>query len=261
MEKWGRIEENIWQQKARVDWIKLGDTNTKFFHASVKVRQNMNVIHKLVRDDESIVRGQKHVSREIREFYMRLMGTSAEVLPMLDQNTVKRGAQLNIHQQRMLDADCTEQEVRKALFSMNSSKAPGIDGFNVHFFKRSWHIIGKEIVEAVQQFFEDNYLPAEMNVALITLLPKCENADKVSNFRPIACCYVVYKIISKILANRMKGVLDSIIGKAQSAFVPGRLIFDNILLSHELIKGYQRKNISPRCMIKIDVQKAYDSVE
>lgn len=100
-----------------------------------------------------------------------------------------------------------------------------------------------------------------MNVALITLLPKCKNADKVSKFRPISCCYVLYKIISKILANRLKVVLESIIGKTQSAFVPSRLIFDNILLSHELIKGYQRKNISPRCMIKIDEQKAYDSVE
>lgn len=144
---------------------------------------------------------------------------------------------------------------------MSSSKAPGIDGFNAHFFKRSWHIIGKEVVAAVQQFFVDGYLPTELNVALVTLLPKCDNADRIKNFRPISCCSVLYKIISKILANRLKEVLGSIIGKAQSAFVPGRLIFDNILLSHELIKGYQRKNISPRCMIKIDVQKAYDSVE
>lgn len=83
----------------------------------------------------------------------------------------------------------------------------------------------------------------------------------MKNFRPIACCTVLYKIISKILANRMKRVLDTIICDSQSAFVQGRLIFDNILISHELVKGYSRKRISPRCMVKVDIQKAYDSVE
>lgn len=104
-------------------------------------------------------------------------------------------------------------------------------------------------------------LPREVNIALLTLIPKCENAAVAKDFRPISCCTILYKIISKILANRLVEVLDSVINQSQSAFVRGRLIFDNIMLSHELIKGYQRKQISPRCMIKIDLQKAYDSIE
>lgn len=87
-------------------------------------------------------------------------------------------------------------------------------------------------------------------MALITLLPKCENASSVKDFRHIACCSVLYKIISKVLANRMKKVLTTIISENQSAFVPGRVIFDNILLSHELIKGYGMAHISPRCRLK-----------
>lgn len=87
------------------------------------------------------------------------------------------------------------------------------------------------------------------------------NACAVKDFRPIACCSVLYKIISKVLANRMKRVLNTIISEHQSAFVPGRLIFDNILLSQELVRGYSRKHISPRYMVKVDIQKAYDSVE
>lgn len=98
-------------------------------------------------------------------------------------------------------------------------------------------------------------------MALITLLPKNLNATSVKDFRPIAYCTVLYKIISKILANRMKKVLDTVVGDSQFSFIPGRLIFDNILLSHELIKGYTRIQISPRCMVKVDIQKAYDSVE
>lgn len=109
----------------------------------------MNTIHKLVREDGSGVVGQDKVKHEIRDFYRKLMGTSADVLSIVDKDIVNRGPKLNIHQQIALAADCTEKEVVEALFSMNSSKAPGIDGFNVYFFRKSWHIIGKEVVEAV----------------------------------------------------------------------------------------------------------------
>lgn len=180
---------------------------------------------------------------------------------MIDKEAVRRGPRLQVRQQRELTKDVTAQEIKDALFSIDSNKAPGIDGFNAYFFKKSWAIIGGEIIEGVQQFFCTGYLPQEMNVALISLIPKKENATAVRDFRPIACCTVMYKIISKVLANRLQRVLDVIICDSQSAFVQGRLIFDNIILSHELVKGYNRKHISPRCMVKVDIQKAYDSVE
>lgn len=205
--------------------------------------------------------GQDQIKHEVTTFYKQLMGTSADELSMVDKRVVARGPKLNFQQQQMLNAACTNQEVKAALFSMNSNKAPGIDGFNMYFFKKSWHRIGYEVTEAIQQFFITGYLPRELNVALLTLLPKCENAATMKEFRPIACCTVLYKIISKILANRLKEVLDSIICGSQFAFVLARLIFDNIIISHELIKGYNRKQLSPRCMVKVDIQKAYDSVE
>lgn len=104
-------------------------------------------------------------------------------------------------------------------------------------------------------------MPTQVNCALVTLIPKMTNASQLKEYRPIACCSVLYKIISTIISNRMQQVIPDIISDTQSAFVKGRLIFDNIILSHELVKGYGRKNISPQCMLKIDLQKAYDSVE
>lgn len=254
LEKWSNIEENIWQQKARIDWLKLGDSNTKFFHAYAKMRKSANAIHRLTREDGSICLGQTQIKKEVREFYTKLMGTAAQELLMVDKRVVERGPKLTAPQQQMLNAACSAQEVHEALFSMDSNKAPGVDGFNVYFFKKSWSIIGQEVTQAVQQFFVTGYLPRELNVALLTLLPKRENATSMREFRPIACCTVLYKVISKVLANRLKGVLDTIICGSQSAFVPGRLIFDNIIISHG-------KQVSPRCMVKVDIQKAYDSVE
>jgi hypothetical protein len=192
---------------------------------------------------------------------MKLMGTAADSLPMLDRNVILRGPILTQHQQDFLCSEVTSTEVKNALFGMESAKAPGIDGFNVHFFKNTWNIIGDSIIDAIGEFFMTGFMPRIINNTYVTLIAKVPNATSIKNFRPIACCSVLYKIISKVITNRMQGVLSSIVCENQSAFVKGRVIFDNIILSHELVKSYGRKGISPRCMLKIDLQKAYDSVE
>lgn len=83
----------------------------------------------------------------------------------------------------------------------------------------------------------------------------------MKDYKPIACCYVIYKLISKVLTSRPLTVVGDVVSDAQTGFIPGRSIVDNILLASELIKGYTRKHISPRSMIKIDLRKAYDSLE
>lgn len=186
LEEWSNIEESIWKQKARINWLQLGDSNTKFFHAFAQSRRSANAIHKLVRGDGSVCLGQEQIKKEITTFYKQLMGIVATELSMVDKRVVARGPNLNFLQQQMLNADCTNEEVKVALFSMNSTKAPSIDGFNAYFFKKSWHIIGEEVTEAIKQFFTTGYLPRELNVALLTLLPKCENAVSMKEFRPIA---------------------------------------------------------------------------
>ncbi|GKD29284.1 RNA-directed DNA polymerase, eukaryota, reverse transcriptase zinc-binding domain protein [Tanacetum coccineum] len=108
------------------------------------------------------------------------------------------------------------------------------------------------------EFFSLGKLLGEVNATLISLVPKSLTPLKVSDFRHIACCNVIYKCISKILTNRIKIALSQIVN--QSAFVPGRAITDNILLTQELLKGYNCINGPRRCAFKIDIQKAYDTV-
>ena len=99
----------------------------------------------------------------------------------------------------------------------------------------------------------------EVNATLITLVPKIKTPMKVSDYRPIACCNVLYKIISKILTNRIKNALCKLVNPSESAFIPGQ-ITNNILLTQELLKGYNWKSGARRVALKIDIQKAYDTV-
>ncbi|GKA98433.1 RNA-directed DNA polymerase, eukaryota, reverse transcriptase zinc-binding domain protein [Tanacetum coccineum] len=151
-------------------------------------------------------------------------------------------------------------EIKEAIFDINDNKAPGPDGFTAKFFKKAWDTVGNDVFKAVKEFFSKGKLLGELNATLITLVPKVSTPHKVSDFIPIACCNAVYKCISKIITNRIKNALDSIVNKNQSAFIPERQITDNILFTQELLKGYDCVRGPKRCSMKIDIQKAYDVV-
>ncbi|GJS92346.1 RNA-directed DNA polymerase, eukaryota, reverse transcriptase zinc-binding domain protein [Tanacetum coccineum] len=124
----------------------------------------------------------------------------------------------------------------------------------------AWDIIGKEVCAAVREFFTNGRLLGEINSILIALVLKIKTPNKISDFRPIACCNVMYKCISKILTNRIKNGLSKVVSINQSAFIPGRYIQDNILLTQELLRGYNRKQGAKICAMKIDIRKSYDTL-
>ncbi|GKE43380.1 RNA-directed DNA polymerase, eukaryota, reverse transcriptase zinc-binding domain protein [Tanacetum coccineum] len=135
-----------------------------------------------------------------------------------------------------------DDEIKMALFDINDSKALGPDSFTAAFFKKSWCIIGRDICCAIREFFITGKLLGELNATLVSLIPKVPIPNKVADFRPISYCNVLYKCISKVITNRIKPVLGCLVSHNQSAFIQGRHIQDNILLTHEIMKGYNRKN-------------------
>ncbi|KAL4348632.1 hypothetical protein GQ457_17G001490 [Hibiscus cannabinus] len=148
----------------------------------------------------------------------------------------------------------------KRIFHQGKNKAPGPDGYTSWFFRRAWDIVGADFTAAVRYFFTSSTLLPAFNATSITLVPKIANACSAKDYRPISCCSVIYKAITKILVERLNVVLPSLISPIQSAFIKGRSIVDNTLLVQELVKGYGRSMISPRCALKVDLQKAFDSL-
>ncbi|RZB71178.1 Inositol hexakisphosphate and diphosphoinositol-pentakisphosphate kinase VIP2 [Glycine soja] len=154
----------------------------------------------------------------------------------------------------------SKQEVWNVIFVMDNNKAPGSDGFNALFFKKALNIIGDDIFEAINEFFTTGKILKQINHAIILLIPKHDQASQVNHFRPISCCNLLYKILSKILANCIAPGLETIIGETQTAFIKNRKMTDNIFLVQEILRKYARKRSSPRCLLKIDLHKAYDSI-
>ena len=114
---------------------------------------------------------------------------------------------------------------------MHPDKSPGPDGMNPAFFQRFWSVVGEDVTQACLHFLNSGCLPEGINGTNIVLIPKKKNPESMGDLRSISLCNVVVKIITKTLANRLKLILPDIISEAQSAFVPGQLITDNVILA------------------------------
>ena len=171
------------------------------------------------------------------------------------------GRLISEDQAQTLTQEFTDDDVKEALFSIPGSKAPGPDGYNSIFFKEAWRTIGGDVYSAIKDFFKHGKLLNQINATKLTLIPKVQYPRNVSEFRPIACCNVLYKVISKLICNRLKIVLPEIIAPNQAGFVHGTQIFHNISIVQDLVGLYKRKSTPPCCMLKVDIRKDYDSVE
>lgn len=118
---------------------------------------------------------------------------------------------------------------------MHLLKSLGLDGFGVCFYQKHWDTIGDEVRKVVLDFLNNGIFYPSINATFIALIPKLSNASYVIECRPISLCNLLYKLIAKVLANRLKQVLPSLISLNQSAFVPGRLITDNVLVAYEAL--------------------------
>jgi hypothetical protein len=163
----------------------------------------------------------------------------------------------------LLNAPFTDMEIEKALFMMHPNKSPGPDGFTAGFYIKHWDILRTDVCAAIRTFLEGGEMPESVNCTVLVLIPKVKQPQDLTQYRPIALCNVLYKIASKVISLRLRPVLEEIVSEEQSAFVPGRLITDNVLTAYESIHYLKRKKKgkSGACAIKLDMAKAYDRVE
>lgn len=253
-------EETMEKQRARIEWLKYGDRNTSLFQAKSRARAKRNAIVSLRRDDDSVATSQEDIEVVATDFYSNLFSAQDDLNPELVLQHVPRKVTDEMNER--LARPYTTVEVERAIHMMGANKAPRPDGFTVGFYQLHWDLMGSDITAAVLQFLNGGVLPAKVNQTTLVLIPKTRNPQTMKEFRPISLCNVLYKICSKILALRLREFLDEIILEEQSAFVPGRLIIDNVLIAYECIHYLKRKKGKVgACAVKLDMAKAYDRVE
>jgi hypothetical protein len=201
------------------------------------------------------------ISAAFVSYYMGLFTT--EGTAGMEEFTMGVQARVTAEMNARLVCRFEECEVDRALVQMHPLKSPGLDGFSTSFYQNSWSVVRKDVCNAVLQFLNNGHFDKEINTTNIALVPKKKNPTHVVEFQPISLCNVVYKLIAKVLANRLKRVLGEIISPNQSAFVSGRLITDNVLIAFEALHTMDSHLFGKEgyMALKLDMSKAYNRVK
>ncbi|XP_042964784.1 uncharacterized protein LOC122299013 [Carya illinoinensis] len=257
LDTWVQREETHLAQQAKQSWLKSGEANVSFFRAMNA--RNGKVVREMRLSDGRWLRTPEEVHEGAVQYFKEFLGTNHICnfpnLSNLVEPVITEGENKKIMELPSI------LEVKDAVFSIPSDSSPGLDGFESSFYKSCWELISVEVVEAVHDFFRGNPLPRFFATTSLVLIPKIANLKSFEKFRPISLCSVFYKICTKILVARISPLLSRFISPEQGAPIPGRSIFDNISLTQEMTHGIHKPTRGGNVLIKIDMAKAYDSIE
>ncbi|XP_030930993.1 uncharacterized protein LOC115956857 [Quercus lobata] len=251
----------MWKQRSRALWLHEGDSNTRYFHSKASHRFRRNRIEVLENHRGEKCEDENGIANILVDFYQSLFASS---LPdQIEEALVATPTVVSEEMNQALVAPFEREEVELALKQMDPLKAPGPDGMPPLFFQHFWPAIGDDVVEAVLTCLNSGSIPSSINRTFITLIPKVKSPVRVSDYRPIALCNTLYKLISKVLANRLKTILPCVISDTQSAFQSSKAISDNILVAFETLHHMKNQKSKKGCFmaLKLDMSKAYDRVE
>lgn len=252
-------ERQFYQQKLKNKHLLFADRGTSYFHTMLKKKNFASSIPTLIKADGSSTCFQKEVIQEFLTFFENLLCFESPVVD-ISPNIISQRPKLFDEDYILLSSSIDDASIREALFNIRDDKAPGPDGYTATFFKTNWDTIKVDFLNAVHEFFRNGRLLTQFNHTAIALIPKVKHAPQAKDFRPISCCNVIYKTITKVIASKLAVVIPNIIDPAQSVFLEERLMSDNILLAQHLLRNYGRKTSTPRCMMMVDIKKAFDSV-
>nr|GEY88124.1 RNA-directed DNA polymerase, eukaryota [Tanacetum cinerariifolium] len=249
-----KLQEMDTFQKARVKWDVEDDENSKFFHGILKQKRNQQMVKGIMINGEWVTNPQQ-VKMAFLNFYKEKFDDHASRMIF---SLVTPQSMLNEAECGALESRVTMDEIRTAVWDCESQKAPGPDGFSFLFIKKYWEILKHDIETSVVSFFYSLVMPKGANSSFITLIPKVANPIHIKDFRHISLIGVQYKIIAKILENRLAKVVDKVISHEQSAFISGRQFLEGPLMLSEVMDWYKSRN-KKLMIFKVDFEKAYDS--
>jgi hypothetical protein len=249
------LQRTMWRQRSRIQWLREGDASTRFFHAKASARRRKSFIHRIAFDD-TVLTEQADKEEAIWNFFQKLIGESRPRSHSLNLATMGIAPTNLADQERPISLE----EIRAAILDLPSDKAPGTDGFTSLFFKSCWAIIYPDLLRAIQALEQSSSRHLHLlNSAIMILLPKSPDAAHPRDFRPISLVHFFAKLFTKILALRLRPRMHELVSPCQSAFIKDRVIHDNFVFVKAQTKLFKQKK-TPALLLKLDLQKAFDSV-
>ncbi|RVW12572.1 LINE-1 reverse transcriptase-like [Vitis vinifera] len=254
-QKWVLLEETHWRQLSREIWLREGDRNTGYFHRIANANRRNNYLDRIKIDGVSLTEEQE-VRDGVANAYQKLLSKEAGWQADIGRLCLDQISQQDAEN---LESPFSEEEVHSALLEMNGDKAPGPDGFTVAFWQSCWGFVKEEILAMFKEFHEQKTFLKSLNNTFLVLIPKKGGAEDIGDFRPISLLGGLYKLLAKVLANRLKKVIGKVVSPAQNAFAMGRQILDASLIANEVIDSWQKRK-EKGVICKLDIEKAYDSL-
>ena len=249
--------------RSKVKWLEEGEKSTSFFFGVEKYNFNKKHLRKIIVDDGTVITDNDLILRKARNFYKLLYKSNCPTYDDLSNQFFSNNnlPQLCDAERESCDTEITEQECLEMLKSLKGNKSPGNDGLSKEFYLKFWKKLSKPLLESYVYSFENGSLSNSQKQAIITLLEKHgKDRSNLKNWRPISLLNVDYKLLTKVLANRIKKVLPSVISISQTGYVKERSINDSIRLVQDII-CYAEVNHMPGVLLAVDFQKAFDSIE
>ncbi|KAI0516092.1 hypothetical protein KFK09_008764 [Dendrobium nobile] len=218
-----------WRQRAKARWMDEGDCNSSFFHAFANARRSTNWI--------------SHIKTE-------------------SDGWPKPSTIISNVDQKILEAEFLREELQEVVDNSKSSISPGLDEISFSFIKDFWQLIKGDVWLAANQFFSSGVMDQSWKETLIVLIPKIICPQELVHFKPISLCLTIYKLIAKMLLNRLEKVFQKIISVDQEAFVRGRSLSEHVLLAQEVFNKFRwSKARSGMFAIKLDMEQAYNKAK
>lgn len=246
--------------KSRISWLSLGDNNTKFFHRWALIKRRTNRITQIHNSEGPWIDNPSDISSEIRNNLINTFCNCPNVSSPQD-HILDQLPKLTNQQHLTLSSPLQLYEIKNALWNLHPLKSPGDDGIHAMFYQKNWELINHKLFSDFKNILTHLNLPSSWCHTLICLIPKFDNPYTVNHFRPLRLCTSHYKIIIKVLINRLKPFLRNLISPHQGAFLKGRQSSDLFLLAQETLHFMNRsKNKEGWLILKLDISKAFDTL-
>eukprot|EP00253_Pinus_taeda_P011429 PITA_11429 len=256
-----RKEKEYWRLKSRSLWLKVGDRNTSYFHRQYRARLTRNHIAEIKTPEGSVCNSYHQIKAAAENYFRNLYrkenhSNDEEIVDFMTNIPNLISPEENAE----LCRPATEEEIIKVVWSMDADKAPGPDGFSVHFYKACWRIIKVDLYKMISRFMKKAKVGGGTNSTYLALIPKEINPETFTRFRPISLCNASYKILAKLIANRIKPLLKKLISPSQGGFVEGRNITNNVIQAQEIIHSSKQQK-EKGMLVKLDMASTFDRVD